>query len=914
MVITALLVVAISLQVAQPQTQKRLTEIRLIIIGVYFPDLPAKGDFNEVTELVKAYVNQYFTEVSYGKISFNISGTGWHELPNQWTDYREYIEDVNKAIDLLYDSLNVSSIKPTPEDIIMIVHTGKGLEFSKRSGIVAFDKIRVEGYGEIRFSIIPYYAPKAGFVYAILRNLGLEDLADDGFSPAGIWTPMGIWKDPDNPPHITMVEKWWLGWIEENEVIEIVRGISLNITLAKATSDDGKKAIYIPLSPAKFYMLEYRRAEEEDFSIPGSGIVISLIDLSVFPAYLGRITIIEKSPLWHGEAFIDVQNQVFIQVLKLNIKEANVLVANGMPDLMISKRLEILGVPLPGEDILIKYKIINIGSLTSPPTLVEVNVNNDVIQLSDIPSLKPAEDIVLEAKFKIPESDPTIKIIINQPKFLIDANMSNNFLDYKLKTIKTIIIDDTRVSNVRASIGSIQRIYFHARYDVGFYDAAGAILYVNGIPYVTNSTGWIEIKDTRINVGLVEYKITKVSQKGIDRFKMLVPHPSIIWDAVEIFDAYSEDERVDVGTYVKITFRLRYAYDKSPFVGSVTINGDIVANRTGTDSYSILWKEDNVTKVEFQVTSVNSPIGINSIVKSDTVSVIWDRIKVKVKAERLRINVGEKPKISLEAYYEFDQRPFEGKIILEPSDPIKLTVGSEKIHVIKVIDSKYGLKSFDANELEIIWDKVLIYLSANVDRFQVNKQAEIVVTAVYAYDGSPFDGKINFNSPLRQTKPGYVTYKVLSIKDNLYGLTEFESNEVTIFFDNLHIEVKPLVWVPGTLIVKVKIMYASDKIQIDQARVLINGFQANLTKSGAYEYRVNLVDVFININVQVFVEGFDKANRTLEVIHLGNLLLMFSLMLSIFGGTYLIRGKLRRKSGKEYEEPYEESIEESPLE
>jgi len=91
----------------------------------------------------------------------------------------------------------------------------------------------------------------------------------------------------------------------------------------------------------------------------------------------------------------------------------------------------------------------------------------------------------------------------------------------------------------------------------------------------------------------------------------------------------------------------------------------------------------------------------------------------------------------------------------------------------------------------IIWDRVNVTLSVSDDRIDVGSKADVRWTAFYAYDGSPFQGKVNLKIISSQTSTptpvGKSYYQVESIEDSKYGLTEFTSNQVDCVWDRVKI-------------------------------------------------------------------------------------------------------------------------------
>jgi hypothetical protein len=74
-------------------------------------------------------------------------------------------------------------------------------------------------------------------------------------------------------------------------------------------------------------------------------------------------------------------------------------------------------------------------------------------------------------------------------------------------------------------------------------------------------------------------------------------------------------------------------------------------------------------------------------------------------------------------------------------------------------------------------------------RFTVGEQVSLTVDAVYAYDGTPFQGSVAFNDTLVKTQVGKYGYRVTSVSDGKYGLTKFYGNTtVSVIFDKLVVD------------------------------------------------------------------------------------------------------------------------------
>jgi hypothetical protein len=58
----------------------------------------------------------------------------------------------------------------------------------------------------------------------------------------------------------------------------------------------------------------------------------------------------------------------------------------------------------------------------------------------------------------------------------------------------------------------------------------------------------------------------------------------------------------------------------------------------------------------------------------------------------------------------------------------------------------------------------------------------------YFYDRQPFQGTFSLNDTLLKIETGMYAYKVVSISDNLYGLTKFVSNDFTTILDRVNVK------------------------------------------------------------------------------------------------------------------------------
>jgi hypothetical protein len=182
-------------------------------------------------------------------------------------------------------------------------------------------------------------------------------------------------------------------------------------------------------------------------------------------------------------------------------------------------------------------------------------------------------------------------------------------------------------------------------------------------------------------------------------------------------------------------------------------------------------------KVDLDVTGVYSWGVTTYVLEAAPANVIFDRVQVILTAP-VRANLGSET--SWTGFYEYDGQPFLGDVtIVGETDRV-----GRFVHSVQAIsDPLYGIEVFNANEVEVIFDRVAVTLEVRTPTVPVGGAAEILIQASYEYDGSPFQGRVVLSEELIQAEAGTYSYTVVSIEDSAYGLTRFISNtgEVTFF-------------------------------------------------------------------------------------------------------------------------------------
>ena len=293
---------------------------------------------------------------------------------------------------------------------------------------------------------------------------------------------------------------------------------------------------------------------------------------------------------------------------------------------------------------------------------------------------------------------------------------------------------------------------------------------------VTDETGWVYFNESLSSVGRKSWRVVGVDCNGVTAFEQTASSPSIIWDRVNLRLSV-ERSRVDVGSKAPIRVEGVYEYDGAPFQGSVVFNDSLIKSEVGRYGY--------------RVVGISDPLYGLSVFNSNDVSVIFDRVNIKLSVDDSRIDVGESLPYSWVGEYEYDGSRFEGSITLNDT-VIKDDVGRYVFTVASISDERYGLTAFSANAIDCIWDRIVIVNGGvSKETTSIGKMETVWFKALYEYDKETFtgeDGVLYVNgepmiwsshdeiwkyTAVRE-KPGSIRFEVTGVEDRRYGLTVIE--------------------------------------------------------------------------------------------------------------------------------------------
>jgi M6 family metalloprotease-like protein len=286
------------------------------MLFVDFPDASASEDPTALYRQVVPDAEQWMRAVSYGRVSLTVDPVAhWYRMPRASTDYgfaagqptfqqqRDYMADAIAAAN--------PDVDFSRYDLVYVV-SAKGAAIPLSPAFVAPSPdwgVPVDGT-VIRYGITfgADLRGPAGWGAAILdheteHSLGLPDLYDtstigtsywDGLRFVGGWDVMS-WLGLH--PGLMAWDRWRLGWLGDSQVDCLAPGSGSVVRTLEPTSVDGPglKALVVPVSATRAYVLEVRERVGVDSRLCDGGLLLSTVDTSVGTGQ-GPIRVVSSQP------------------------------------------------------------------------------------------------------------------------------------------------------------------------------------------------------------------------------------------------------------------------------------------------------------------------------------------------------------------------------------------------------------------------------------------------------------------------------------------------------------------------------------------------------------------------------------------------------------------------------------------
>jgi immune inhibitor A len=259
-------------------------------------------------------VRNYYQEVSYAQIDLITldlpSTSGWLRAPQTYAYYvdsgygtdspyphntQKLCEDLVDAADSIVDFSLYDNDGDGDVDVIMIVHAGRGAEFTGSKNDIWSHKWSInrrpkDGVNVHDYTIMPEYWINPGdmtigvFCHELGHVFGLPDLYDTDNSSYGTgkWSLMstGSWNGSlgSSPAHLDAWCRTQVGWATPTNIISNTPGVSIPAVESTATIF----RLWTSGSVGnEYFLVENRQRTGYDATLPASGLLIWHIDEAV---------------------------------------------------------------------------------------------------------------------------------------------------------------------------------------------------------------------------------------------------------------------------------------------------------------------------------------------------------------------------------------------------------------------------------------------------------------------------------------------------------------------------------------------------------------------------------------------------------------------------------------------------------
>jgi M6 family metalloprotease-like protein len=436
-------------------------------------------------------LNSYFKEVSYGKDWIEGDVYGWYRLNKTLERYGKdgiAIDDPNfdgeiDSWQLISDAVGIADkdIDFSKYEYVMIVHAGEGQETSKnKNDIWSVAYVRgifiptKDGITIQKAAIVPEkeamgISPLGVYAHEFAHLLGLPDLYDI-YKKApciGPWSLMdsGVWNGKprgSSPPHPEAWSKIELGWIPRSKVLFVNSSSYMNVTLYPIEKEfEGYLAIKIPLKGSMYYLIEARKNIGFDEALPESGVLITIVDerktsgRGIVRAIDANSTskTLNDALFKVGQKFMDVENEVVISVIseKNNSFLLSIDRRSPLPDLSV--RIEVIPeIPRVNQNVTFKIYVLNVGTKEAKDIDVSLFLDDSLVGLRKIPSLKPEETTTIFMFWNSSFGNHSFKVLIDPSNKIKEFNKENNQKTLSLTIGYILTIKSTIAFNVTFKI------------------------------------------------------------------------------------------------------------------------------------------------------------------------------------------------------------------------------------------------------------------------------------------------------------------------------------------------------------------------------------------------------------------------------------------------------------------------------
>lgn len=419
---------------------------------------------NEIQDIVFSRVNQYYRDVSYGKVSLTGTVSRWYQMNKT---VGAYARDSPMSIDdadndgypdtwrLIQEAIYAADLETdfSQYSYLVILHSGPGQETSGNSNDIwscaymmgIWFRTR-DGVTYSKAMIVPELESQGAETVGVIAHefahlLGLPDLYDPyrRNDYCGRWELMGkgLWNGnpaSSSPAHMLAWAKIRLGWISESQIATVPGGVIRTITINPLELNGTILAVKIPITDKAYYLLELRQRIGYDMGLPDTGLLVAYIDEAI--AGPGGVRIVDANPLTAtlddatikpGRTFADTGNTIFVSVLGVSEQNYRVTVnrVGAVPDLAAVKAEIAPYPPRSGRMLMFTFQITNQGTVMTSNVTVHVYLDTALLYMN-VYTLDVGQNQFIQLSWNATMGRHVARCVIDQAGQLNDINRLNN--------------------------------------------------------------------------------------------------------------------------------------------------------------------------------------------------------------------------------------------------------------------------------------------------------------------------------------------------------------------------------------------------------------------------------------------------------------------------------------------------------
>ncbi len=271
-------------------------DVKTIVLFADFSDVPATQTPEELLSIISPGAETYYAEMSYGKMNWTLEPHPvWLRLSQLSAHYGEGIRSFEGHLEFIQEAVTLADADvdfSTADSVIVLVPPeasaipyGPALGASPGGGYFADGKTFANGAtsGADLLGWGSYWLN-----HETGHMMGLPDLYAYQYDPnnysdqhrfVGDFSLMGFIDG--SAPGFFAFERWQLGWLDDEQIV-CQTTTDQTTTLTPIETQDGIKAVIVPISESKALVVESRRPIGVDAELVKSGALVYLADTSIY--------------------------------------------------------------------------------------------------------------------------------------------------------------------------------------------------------------------------------------------------------------------------------------------------------------------------------------------------------------------------------------------------------------------------------------------------------------------------------------------------------------------------------------------------------------------------------------------------------------------------------------------------------